>query len=198
MAVDVQRFLTGEPIEARPPSAWYRYRKSAGRNKLAPSTVALCVMVLVVGAAVGSWFAAQAVWAKRVAESAESRARLDRVIAVETRADKAALKALDKGKPEQEPVPPTSGLKDMFELGLDLQEKGRDQEALAVFENMLTVSDEIGRLPRGTGIAFIGAYEFKRREKYAEAARLLELTVRLCEVYREELETIRALMREQE
>ena len=34
-AADVRRFLAEEPIEARPPSAWYRFGKLARRNKVA-------------------------------------------------------------------------------------------------------------------------------------------------------------------
>ena len=34
-AADVRRFLADEPIEARPPSAWYRFRKLARRHKVA-------------------------------------------------------------------------------------------------------------------------------------------------------------------
>ena len=34
-AADVRRFLSDEPVEARPPSAWYRFGKLARRNKCA-------------------------------------------------------------------------------------------------------------------------------------------------------------------
>src|SRR5213078_4298706 len=32
-AADVQRYLADEPVQACPPSAWYRFRKFARRNK---------------------------------------------------------------------------------------------------------------------------------------------------------------------
>ena len=32
-AADVQRYLDDEPVQACPPSAWYRFRKFARRNK---------------------------------------------------------------------------------------------------------------------------------------------------------------------
>ena len=32
-AADVQRYLNDEPVQACPPSAWYRFRKFARRNK---------------------------------------------------------------------------------------------------------------------------------------------------------------------
>ena len=32
-AADVQRYLNDEPVQACPPSAWYRFRKFARRNR---------------------------------------------------------------------------------------------------------------------------------------------------------------------
>src|SRR5262249_7815856 len=37
-AADVQRYLHDEPVQACPPSAWYRFRKLARRNKAALGT----------------------------------------------------------------------------------------------------------------------------------------------------------------
>jgi tetratricopeptide (TPR) repeat protein len=55
-AMDVQRYLADEPVQACPPSAWYRLRKFARRNKRALVTATLLgVMLLVaVGAVAGS------------------------------------------------------------------------------------------------------------------------------------------------
>ena len=33
LAADVQRYLNDEPVQACPPSAWYRFRKFARRNR---------------------------------------------------------------------------------------------------------------------------------------------------------------------
>lgn len=47
-AADVQRYLHDEPVEACPPSAWYRFRKFARRRKAAFSVVSgIALMVLV-------------------------------------------------------------------------------------------------------------------------------------------------------
>jgi tetratricopeptide (TPR) repeat protein/serine/threonine protein kinase len=51
-ALDVQRYLADEPVQACPPSAWYRFRKFARRNKTALATVA--VLVLAAFLAMGS------------------------------------------------------------------------------------------------------------------------------------------------
>jgi WD40 repeat protein/serine/threonine protein kinase len=64
LAADVRRYLHDEPVQACPPSAWYRFGKFARRNKRALATAAsLGVMLVVAGAAVvGSalWAASQA------------------------------------------------------------------------------------------------------------------------------------------
>src|SRR5204863_3621437 len=51
-AADVQRYLKDEPVEACPPSAWYRFRKFARRHKgglLTASVVAVGLAALVAG-----------------------------------------------------------------------------------------------------------------------------------------------------
>ncbi|MBI1917218.1 MAG: protein kinase [Planctomycetes bacterium] len=51
-AADVQRYLKDEPVQACPPSAWYRFRKFARRNKAA--LVIASVVLMAVLAVVGS------------------------------------------------------------------------------------------------------------------------------------------------
>jgi hypothetical protein len=65
LAADVRRFLAEEPIEARPPSAWYRFQKLARRNKVAILTAGLVATALVVGAVVSAWQAIRATAAER-------------------------------------------------------------------------------------------------------------------------------------
>ena len=55
-AADVQRYLHDEPVQACPPSAWYRFRKLARRHRGAfftASAVAVAVL-LAVGSLVGA------------------------------------------------------------------------------------------------------------------------------------------------
>jgi WD40 repeat protein/serine/threonine protein kinase len=49
LAMDVQRYLADEPVQACPPSAWYRVRKFARRNKGPLLAVALVLLALVGG-----------------------------------------------------------------------------------------------------------------------------------------------------
>src|SRR5881396_1781871 len=70
-AADGQRYLNDEPVQACPPSAWYRFRKFARRNKVALVTAALVAAALVLGTAAATW---QAIRATR----AEDRALAER------------------------------------------------------------------------------------------------------------------------
>ncbi|MES1262948.1 MAG: serine/threonine-protein kinase, partial [Peristeroidobacter soli] len=54
-ADDVQRFLHGEPVHARPDSAWYRLGKFARRNRLAVGATIAVVAALGAGLAVSLW-----------------------------------------------------------------------------------------------------------------------------------------------
>jgi serine/threonine protein kinase/Flp pilus assembly protein TadD len=52
LAADVMRYLTDQPVEACPPSAWYRSAKFARRNRAA-LTIAASVVMIVSGLAIG-------------------------------------------------------------------------------------------------------------------------------------------------
>jgi serine/threonine protein kinase/tetratricopeptide (TPR) repeat protein len=59
-AADVQRYLDDEPVQACPPSAMYRFRKFARRNKAALVTAGLVVLALLAGTAISTWQAVRA------------------------------------------------------------------------------------------------------------------------------------------
>jgi len=67
-AADVQRYLTGEAVQAVPPSTTYRLRKFARRNKRMLTTACVMVLALVLGAGVSVWQAIRATDAERLAE----------------------------------------------------------------------------------------------------------------------------------
>src|SRR5262249_27635827 len=52
LARDVERYLHDEPVHACPPSAWYRIRKLARRNKRAAVMVSFLLALLVIAVAV--------------------------------------------------------------------------------------------------------------------------------------------------
>jgi serine/threonine protein kinase len=87
LAQDVSRYLMQQPVEARPPSAWYRLTKFARRNKVAISTASMVAGALVVGTIISVWQARVAVKERdqkaialeeaRTAEAAARTARLE-------------------------------------------------------------------------------------------------------------------------
>jgi WD40 repeat protein len=55
LALDVQRYLGNEVIQARPPSAVYRFQKAWRRNKLVFTTVTAVTASLLIGLAISTW-----------------------------------------------------------------------------------------------------------------------------------------------
>src|SRR4029078_13281171 len=60
LAADLQRHLANEPVLARPPIPFYRFRKTVSRNKLAFPAMTCVLAALVLGAALASWQAVRA------------------------------------------------------------------------------------------------------------------------------------------
>jgi serine/threonine protein kinase len=67
LAMDIERHLRNEPVQARPPSKIYRFQKLVRRNKLAFAATLALVAALVLGAVVS---ASQAIRAKRAEAAA--------------------------------------------------------------------------------------------------------------------------------
>jgi serine/threonine protein kinase len=74
-AADVQRYLHDEPVQACPPSAWYKFRKFARRNKAALATAAVVVVAGLL--AIGSLVAAVQVLADSNARIKEEKQQAD-------------------------------------------------------------------------------------------------------------------------
>jgi serine/threonine protein kinase/tetratricopeptide (TPR) repeat protein len=68
LARDIQRYLSGQPVEASPPSATYRFRKFASRNRAALGTAVLISVLLIVGTVLSTWQAIRATRAEGLAE----------------------------------------------------------------------------------------------------------------------------------
>jgi hypothetical protein len=94
LARDIERYLHDDPVEARPPSAGYRFRKFARRNKGALFTVGLVAAALVVGTVVSTWQAIRATRAERVAQ--DERREADRQRAQADANFRKAKAAVDK------------------------------------------------------------------------------------------------------
>ncbi len=73
-AMDIVRYLAGEPVLAAPPSARYRLRKFARKHRAGLTTAAGIGLLLVLGVAVSSWQAVRATTAEARARANEQAA----------------------------------------------------------------------------------------------------------------------------
>jgi len=71
LAADVQRYLDGEPVLARPPSRLYRFAKFARRNRGVLAATAVVAVTLLAGASISLWLAVRALRAERQARQAQ-------------------------------------------------------------------------------------------------------------------------------
>jgi serine/threonine protein kinase len=88
-AMDIQRYLAGEPVLAVPPSTTYRLRKFASKHRAALMTGVALALLLVAGVAVSVWQAVRATRAETAARLAEQALRQ----AQQAAADRAKLDA---------------------------------------------------------------------------------------------------------
>ena len=70
-ARDIQRYLADDPVEACPPSAGYKLRKFARRNRTPLRVAAAFLLLLIVGVIASAWQAFRATVAERAARSNE-------------------------------------------------------------------------------------------------------------------------------
>ncbi len=151
LARDVDRYLSGEPVEACPTSRLYRLRKFARRQKQALGMAAATVLVLVT-AIIGLW-----VSNVRIAEEegrtrralAEARANLETARAQRRRADANVTRALDavdtmlnRTREQQHDMPP-----------LDEMARKLTEDALALYQGFLQEESSDPELRRHTGLA---------------------------------------------
>ncbi len=80
-AADVRRYLDDEAVQACPPSAGYRFRKFARRNKWALTTIALVGVILILGTLISTWQAVRATRAEHWASIQTQKAKTEADIA---------------------------------------------------------------------------------------------------------------------
>ncbi len=74
LAADIRRHIANEPVEARPPSAAYRFQKAWRRNKVAYTAGALVIAALVFGLSVASVALRKAISSRKNAVANEAKA----------------------------------------------------------------------------------------------------------------------------
>ena len=138
-AADVARYLADQPVEACPPSAWYRIGKVARRNRVALLTTALVAMALVLGTAVSTWQAFRALRAERRAPAdrgrAETAEKTARVEAEKAKAinDFLVDDLLTQGEGENNPLPDKVTFQEVIDRGVEkLGERFHDQPEVEV------------------------------------------------------------------
>jgi serine/threonine protein kinase/WD40 repeat protein len=89
LARDIERYLRDEPVQACPPSALYRFRKLARRNKGILLAAAVVVVALVVGTLVSTWQ-----WVRARQAGSLAQTRLERETEARQEADSATTQAI--------------------------------------------------------------------------------------------------------
>lgn len=75
MAADVERFLDGRPVEARPPSRLYHAARFCGRNKALTAAFAALALAILAGAGASLWQARRAEHQREIAQRRFDEAR---------------------------------------------------------------------------------------------------------------------------
>jgi serine/threonine protein kinase/Flp pilus assembly protein TadD len=136
-AMDVQRYLADEPVQACPPSAGYRLRKFARRNRSSLAVAGLVLFFLVLLGGGGGW-----AWRDRAARVAERANHLERAVEraeLLQREGKRgeALAALERAQllaREAEPAPPLAARIELLQQLLDAER--RDEVFVEQFEGI--------------------------------------------------------------
>ncbi|MBA4107863.1 MAG: serine/threonine protein kinase [Pirellula sp.] len=163
LALDVERFLADEPVEAFPPSATYRFRKFASRNKAAMAGAALVAAALVLGTAVSIW---QATLAQRRLESEQEARQLATAEAIKATTISALLQQmLGLANPSADKGTDYTVRQMLDDFAVDLGDKLRDQpEAEAAIRATI-------------GNAYRGLQAFDKAESHLKSALDLRIHV---------------------
>jgi serine/threonine protein kinase/Tfp pilus assembly protein PilF len=188
-ASDIQRYLNDEPVVACPPSAAYRFRKFARRNKASLSTVTVIMVALLVGIAGTTWQAMRAARALGRAIEAEKDAReqADRANREFERANREAEKASNEAAIAQAVNEFVNN--DLLSQANPFSQKDRDEE-MRIFQEdrdikMRTVLDraaeKVGRrfvdkplveasIRQTLGDSYFGLGDYEEAERHIQRA----------------------------
>ncbi len=124
---DIERYLAGEPVLARPESAWYRARKFVARHRLGVAAAAGVTVALAAGLSVALWEAAAA---KREAQtSAAVQEFIQGIFETNSRDQTDPLKARQ------------TTARELLDIGARKIERGLDNAPAAKERMLLTLAD---------------------------------------------------------
>ena len=159
LALDVDRFLKNEPIEARPPSGLYRFQKLVRRNKTVFAAAASVITALVLGLGLSLYLFVRERHALR-----SERAALARAVAAERRQAELREQA-EKGLALEKQLREMAPITEKFTTAGRLLSQGKLEEA----DRM--VSDIPLNIPQGSIFYNALAEVYGRRGEWPEAIR---------------------------
>jgi tetratricopeptide (TPR) repeat protein len=159
LALDVQRFLKNEPIEARPPSSLYRFRKLVRRNRTAVAAAAAVFVTLVLGLGLSLYLFIRERHALRSEREAVRRAVAAERLQAQLREQAEKGLALEKRMRELGPIT------DKFSTAGRLLSQGLFEQAEAA------MSDVPPTIPTSSIIYNALGEVYGRNEKWPEAIR---------------------------
>lgn len=157
LAEDIERYLGGRPIRARPDSRSYRLRKFLLRHRVGVIASAVALSGLLVGLALALWHAEKARWSARLAD--EARAQAEREYERSEATKDFLIRNLDFSSLQRQDAPLTAEawVSALAERIDELQDHPGSQAELRVVIGHSLVA--IGQTERGRALAERGAVE---------------------------------------
>jgi serine/threonine protein kinase len=189
LAADVRRFLAAEPIEARPPSPWYRFGKLARRNKVALTTAALVAAALLVGIVISTWQAIRANRSEALAARAEAVAKQQRDAARAAEAEALRERDRARGAEQRASIEQQNAeaaleflLADVLDRASPFSEPNRDLTVRALLDQAANRLEENKTMPplvkatilQTIGAVYLGLGEYKEAERHLIEAYALQ------------------------
>jgi eukaryotic-like serine/threonine-protein kinase len=156
---DVQRYLDGDAVEARPPSAGYRLRKFAEKHRAALVTTAAFAALLVLATAVRAWQAVRATRAEQGAknEAVRAAAEAQRAIRAEEQARAERDRAVNAEAQARAEADKSKAVNDFLTRDLLTQAEPANNAA----EDHVTLLEVLDRAARKVGDRFAGRPEIE-------------------------------------
>jgi len=169
-AADVQHFLKDEPVQACPPSQWYRFRKLARRNKrvfVMASALALAVLLAVITLALSN------VWIRQ--EQARTQEEKERVEKAQKHAEQAQKLAEQRADQIRDGLERLKSANDLLERGRWYITESRWDDAQAALRKAVQLRPdyasawaELAELDTRLGLWELAAKDFARELELRE------------------------------